>query len=285
MRAANIVVRMSTLASPLASPPLPLASASPGGAESGVRVQRAAGRARLTLVAPDATLRARIRGLLEGEDHEVEAVASMDEARGTLASRTPDLVVYAPADDGDVQIEQFTATAKAGLIVLTPLAGDAGVVRALDAGADDALPPPYARAELLARVRSALRRAKAKTARAERRYGDLVLDVESRELAVDDRRVTLTRLEFRLLEELMLAGGLALKHDDLLTRVWGASHRGRLNYLRVYVARLRRKIEQDPSHPRIIHSVPAVGYRLASSDAADGAPAPASSEPDELGAG
>jgi two-component system KDP operon response regulator KdpE len=94
------------------------------------------------------------------------------------------------------------------------------------------------------------------------RLGDLTLDRESRELRVAGRQVTLTRLEYRLLEELMLGGGRAVPHDDLLGRVWGPAHRGRLNYLRVYVARLRAKIEESPSVPQIIVSVPGVGYRV-----------------------
>ena len=261
---------MSSLASTVSnlrnssSPPV---STTEDVARSGVAVRTP--RARVTLVAADPHLRATVRELLEGEDYNVDALETVDDALNALAALTPELVVYAPAHDLDGEITHFSVATKAGLIVLTPTAGDAGVIRALDAGADDAVPPPYARGELLARVRCALRRSQAKSARSERVFGDLVLDVESRELDVDNRRVTLTRLEFRLLEELMLAGGLALRHDDLLSRVWGPSHRGRLNYLRVYVARLRRKIEIDPARPRIIFSVPGVGYKLGSPTASE----------------
>ncbi len=218
-------------------------------------------RPKIVLVAVDAALRARIRGLLEEQDYVVDALESVDAALAALTVAAPDLVVYAPTHDADGEILRLQNATGAGLLVLAAMPGDSGVIRALDAGADDAVPPPYARAELFARLRSTLRRSK-RSARVERRFADLTLDLEARELHVDGRPIALTRLELRLLEELMVASGMAVKHDDLLTRIWGATHRGRLNYLRVYVARLRRKIEIDPARPRIIFSVPGVGYRL-----------------------
>ncbi|HSO31846.1 MAG TPA: response regulator transcription factor [Labilithrix sp.] len=226
-------------------------------------------RSRIVLVAADAQLRSRIRILLEAGDYLVDVLETVDDAVAALAASVPDLVVYAPTHDADGEIRMVQSATTAGIVVLAATPGEAGVIRALDAGADDAVPPPYARGELLARLRSTLRRAK-RAARAERRFADLTLDVEARELHVDGRPIALTRLELRLLEELMVASGLAVKHDDLLTRIWGPTHRGRLNYLRVYVARLRRKIEVDPARPRIIHSVPGVGYRLASPEPRSG---------------
>ena len=218
-------------------------------------------RPKIVFVAAEGALRARTRAIFEAEDYIVDAFETVDAALAALAASAPELVVYAPTHDADGEILQFQNACSAGIVVLAATEGDRGVIRALDAGADDALAPPYARLELLARLRSTLRRSR-RSARVERRFADLTLDLEARELHVDGRPIALTRLELRLLEELMVASGLAVKHDDLLTRIWGATHRGRLNYLRVYVARLRRKIEIDPARPRIIFSVPGVGYRL-----------------------
>ena len=224
-----------------------------------------AARPKIVFVAADGALRARTRAIFEDEDYIVDTFETVDAALAALAASAPELVVYAPTHDADGEILQFQNACSAGIVVLAATEGDSGVIRALDAGADDALAPPYARPELLARLRSTLRRSR-RSARVERRFADLTLDLEARELHVDGRPIALTRLELRLLEELMVASGLAVKHDDLLTRIWGATHRGRLNYLRVYVARLRRKIEIDPARPRIIFSVPGVGYRLGTAE-------------------
>jgi two-component system, OmpR family, KDP operon response regulator KdpE len=221
-------------------------------------------RPRVVLVAELGAVRGTVRALLEESGHVVDALESVDDAVAALAASSPDLVVYAPTPDGDGEIAQLQSATSAGVFVLAATPGEAGVVRALDAGADDAVPAPHSRPELLARLRAAVRRAR--RSRVERRFADLTLDLEARELHVDGRPIGLTRLELRLLEELMVASGSPVKHDDLLTRIWGASHRGRLNYLRVYIARLRRKIEIDPAKPRIIFSVPGVGYRLATAE-------------------
>ena len=178
-----------------------------------VPVEAPTPRPKIVLVAVDAALRARIRGLLEEQDYVVDALESVDAALAALTVAAPDLVVYAPTHDADGEILRLQNATGAGLLVLAAVPGDSGVIRALDAGADDAVPPPYARAELFARLRSTLRRSK-RSARVERRFADLTLDLEARELHVDGRPIALTRLELRLLEELMVASGMAVKHDE-----------------------------------------------------------------------
>ena len=220
-------------------------------------------RPRIVLAAADATLRARLRILLEANEYQVDAVASGTLAADVLAVTAPDIVVFAPAS-GDDDIASLCQATEAPVVVLIAAAGDARMVEALDADAADALAPPYPRGELLARLRLALRRSRKTPPRPEHSFGELKLDVASRELRVAGNRVTLTRLEYRVLEELILAGGHAVAHQDLLGRIWGPAHRNRLNYLRVYIARLRAKIELHGAAPRLIVSVPGVGYRLAS---------------------
>lgn len=218
-------------------------------------------RSRIVLVVGDAEVRRRLRTMFEASGYSVEAVASLEVALRTLAQTAPEVVVYVPAPDRiDDSVALLRRATSAALIVLTPPTGET-VVSALDAGADDAIPFPHPRAEVLARVQLALRRSRPSDARRVLRCGELSLDVESRDLHVGDRRVALTRLEYRLLEALLLAGDHAVRHDQLLEQVWGPAHVGRLHYLRVYVARLRRKIEAGPED-RLIISVPGIGYRL-----------------------
>jgi two-component system KDP operon response regulator KdpE len=238
----------------------------------------AAARSRIVLAAGDAQLRRKLTAAFEGAAYLVEEVGNVGEALPALAVAAAELVVLVASAHGleEVLVSLREATS-APIVVLTASSGDDAVAQALDAGADDAMAPPYATSELLARLRLARRKARPAGSRTVHRLGELTLDRESRELRVAGRQVTLTRLEYRLLEELMLGAGRPVQHDDLLARVWGPAHRGRLNYLRVYVARLRAKIEESPSVPQLIVSVPGVGYRVGGF--VDNASAPVSTSP------
>jgi two-component system KDP operon response regulator KdpE len=238
----------------------------------------AAARSRIVLAAGDGQLRRKLTAAFESSAYVVEEVSNASEALPALAVAAAELVVLVASGDGleEILVSLREATS-APLVVLTATPGDDAVAQALDAGADDAMAPPYAATELLARLRLALRKARPSGTRTVHRLGELTLDRESRELRVAGRQVTLTRLEYRLLEELMLGAGRPVQHDELLARVWGPAHRGRLNYLRVYVARLRAKIEESPSVPQLIVSVPGVGYRVGGY--VESASAPASTLP------
>lgn len=219
-------------------------------------------RPRIILAAEDAKLRHRLRLLFEANGYHVQPTATQEEALRALDVSVPQLVVHAPTVDGDDEfVRKLRAATGAALIVLTAGAGEAPVVDALAAGADDAIAPPYQRSELIARLELAMRRTRRSPERRLQLGADLVLDFEARELTVAGRRVLLTRLEYRLLEELVLAGGHLVQHDVLLARVWGPAHRGRLHYLRVYIGRLRQKIEQAGSQVPIMN-IPGLGYRL-----------------------
>ncbi len=225
-------------------------------------------RPRILLAAADSRQRRRLRVLFEAHGYYVQATASEEEALHALDVSVPQIVVHAPSGEGangampEIAFTgRLRAATSAALIVLTATPGEAPVVDALAVGADDAIAPPHARGELIARLELAMRRARRTPERRLHVCGDIVLDVESRELTIADRHVVLTRLEYRLLEELVLAAGHLVPHDDLLTRVWGPAHRGRLQYLRVYIGRLRQKIEQAGARVPITN-VPGLGYRL-----------------------
>jgi two-component system KDP operon response regulator KdpE len=225
-------------------------------------------RPRIILAAADNRQRRRLRVLFEAHGYYVQATATEAEALHALEVSVPQIVVHAPSAEAtngatpEIELTaRLRAATSAALIVLTATPGETAVVDALAAGADDAIAPPHARGELIARLELAMRRARRTSERRLHVCGDLILDLESRELTIEDRHVVLTRLEYRLLEELVLAAGHLVSHDDLLTRVWGPAHRGRLQYLRVYIGRLRQKIEQAGTRVPITN-VPGLGYRL-----------------------
>jgi DNA-binding response OmpR family regulator len=151
--------------------------------------------------------------------------------------------------------------------VLTARGLEEDKVRGLQLGADDYLTKPFSPRELVARIESVLRRA---APRAQRggivETHDLVLDLAARRVRRAGKDVHFTPTEFNLLAELATHPGEALSHEALLTRVWGQEYRYETQYLKVYVGRLREKIESTPEQPRLIQTVRGVGYRFASAE-------------------
>jgi len=139
-------------------------------------------------------------------------------------------------------------------------------VRYLDMGADDFVVKPFSIKELLARARVLLRRRSASepTVQGEPLFatGDLLIDFAQRQVSIGDRPVQLSRTEYKLLSVLAQNAGRVMTHELLLERVWGAEYNREVDFIWVYISRLRRKIEPDPRHPRYILTVPDVGYKL-----------------------
>jgi len=138
-------------------------------------------------------------------------------------------------------------------------------IAALDLGADDYVAKPFAVGELLARIRAALRRAApvaADRANTVIRFGDVQADFEKRLITVGGEEVHLTPNEYKLLQVLIKHAGRVVTQRQLLNEVWGPQHTEQSQYLRVYVAQLRRKLERDPARPRHLQTEPGVGYRL-----------------------
>lgn len=149
-------------------------------------------------------------------------------------------------------------------IVLTARDATSEKVAALDLGADDFVTKPFDSEELLARIRGALRRSgAAQSASGQRQFADGTIDELTREVVVRGSAVALTPKEFELLWKLSEHPGRVLTHRVLLATVWGEAHLDDLDYLRVAVRSLRRKIEENPATPKVVVNEPGVGYRLA----------------------
>ena len=169
-----------------------------------------------------------------------------------------------PDGDGLTLLRQIREWSHAPVIVLSARDREDDKVLALDAGADDYLTKPFGTAELLARIRVALRHARGQAQPDDPviTIGPMRIDQARHEVAVDDKPVHLTPIEFRLLALLARQGGKVLTHRQLLHDVWGPRNTHQTHYLRVHMAALRRKIEADPARPRWLITEAGVGYRL-----------------------
>ena len=203
---------------------------------------------------------------LDAAGYEPLRAGTVAEALRLAATRGPALVLLdlgLPDGDGQAAIPRLRAFCAAPIIVVSAREREEEKVAALDAGADDYVEKPFALAELLARVRAALRRAAAVAGPEELailRVGPLEVDTVRRVARVGDGEpLRLTPREWDLLAALARAPGRVLTHRHLLTAVWGAAHAGDAQYLRVYVGHLRQKLEGASG---LLRTEPGIGYRL-----------------------
>ena len=172
-----------------------------------------------------------------------------------------------PRMDGLEVIRQIRAESITPIIVLSAMGEENSKIQALDLGADDYLTKPFGVGELLARVRAVLRRARysqtASSSSEEKTVlscGPVTLHRDRHEVFVDGEEVELTPTEFNLLEYLMKNEGKVLTHREILKHVWGPEYGQESEYLRVYIGRLRQKIEKDPNKPKLLHTERGIGY-------------------------
>jgi len=192
------------------------------------------------------------------------------EAIRSATLRPIDLVIVdlgLPDMDGSEVVERIRSWSSVPIIVLSVRSTEAQKVTLLELGADDYVVKPFGMAELLARAHSAMRR-QLRASRGEPvvKFGPLSIDFAARAVFINEQRVTLTPKEYRLLQMLAQHSGNVVTHQYLLREVWGNEHLDDTHYLRIFVRKLRRKIEADPTQPRILLTELGVGYRLVMSD-------------------
>jgi DNA-binding response OmpR family regulator len=176
------------------------------------------------------------------------------------------LDIMMPGMDGLEVCRRIRQKSTVPIIILTALGEEADKIAALDQGADDYLTKPFDVGELMARVRAVLRRShwtETPTSVGTLRLGSLEIDFEQRQVWKEGELVKLSPTEFALLQELAAHPGKMFTHETLLRRVWGPEYRNETEYLRVYIGRLRRKLELDPAKPAHILTEPGIGYYLA----------------------
>ena len=220
------------------------------------------------LIEDDPQIRRFLRAALAAEDYQFHEAFTAEEGIAQAAARQPDLVLLdlgLPDRDGLEVIRGIRQWSQMPIVVLSARGQEKDKIAALDLGADDYVAKPFAVGELLARIRAALRRsARLATDGADTviRFGDVQADFEKRSITVRGEEVHLTPNEFKLLQVLIKHAGRVVTQRQLLNEVWGPQHTEQSQYLRVYVAQLRRKLERDPARPRYLQTEPGVGYRL-----------------------
>jgi two-component system KDP operon response regulator KdpE len=220
----------------------------------------------VVVVEDDKQIRRFVRSTLESEGCQVFEADAARRGLVEAATRKPDLVVLdlgLPDIDGLDFIRDLRSWSEVPIIVLSARSTEADKVTALDAGADDYLEKPFGVGELVARVRALLRRhARGADGSAQVAFGGVTVDLSRRSVLRDGEPVHLTALEYRLLSQLLANAGKVLTHRHLLREVWGPSFVESNHYVRIYVARLRQKLEADPAQPRHILTETGVGYRF-----------------------
>jgi two-component system KDP operon response regulator KdpE len=203
---------------------------------------------------------------LRARKYEVTAVADGTRALAAAAADPPDVVILdlgLPDMDGTEVIEGLRGWSSAPIIVLSARQAQGDKVVALDVGADDYMTKPFGMDELLARLRAALRRSGDAEDAPVVETATFTIDLAAKEARVDGEAVHLTPTEWHVLEVLIRNEGKLVPRTQLLQEVWGPAYGTETNYLRVYMAQLRRKLEPDPAHPRHLLTEPGMGYRFA----------------------
>ena len=215
---------------------------------------------------------AQIRKLLEitlySNGYTTKEATTAKEGLIMAANHPPDLILLdlgLPDENGQFVLQKLRKWYTAPIIILSVQKSEEAIIRALDNGANDYLSKPFRPGELLARMRSALRDVNADEATTPLNFGGLQVDIAIRTIKKNGELVKLTSTEYNLLVLLIKNEGKVLTHQYLLRAIWGPGYINQSQYLRVYIAQIRKKIEDDPNRPLYLLTESGVGYRFISS--------------------
>lgn len=224
-------------------------------------------KATVLLIEDEKQMRKLVTISLRSNGYDVIEAETGEDGVKQAAAYTPDLVLLdlgLPDIDGLEVLKRIREWSVTPIIVISAAGQEEKKVRALDGGADDYLTKPFGAAELLARIRVALRHAaRGPDSSSVVRIGeDVEVDLVRRVVQVGGQEVHLTPIEYKLLTTLAKHAGMVMTHRQLLEQVWGPGHAHQMQYLRVYMTQLRHKLEKNPAHPRYLLTEPGVGYRI-----------------------
>ncbi|HVY26623.1 MAG TPA: response regulator transcription factor [Polyangiaceae bacterium] len=226
----------------------------------------------ILVVEDELPMRRVIRTALGAQGYQVWEATTMRDAISTINESVPEAILLdlgLPDGSGLEVLKTVRERSEVPVVVISARGDERDQVLALDSGANDYVTKPFREAELLARLRAALRSAAVHAGTFEEpiKIGPLRLHPIERRVYLDGREVPLTPTEFSLLQVMARQAGRVVTHRHLLREVWGGSYAGETQYLRVYMRQLRRKLEQNPTSPQLLITTPGVGYRLRLPDA------------------
>ncbi|KFB69456.1 response regulator [Candidatus Accumulibacter vicinus] len=223
---------------------------------------------KVLIVEDEPRIRRFVRDALGREGCETFEAGNVGDGLELAGAQHPDMIVLdlgLPDQSGLELIRNLRTWSSIPILILSARIAEQDKVTALDAGADDYLTKPFGVAELLARVRALLRRRQQESRPSPiRRFGDVEVDLSRRVVQRDGADIRLTPLEYSLLATLLANDGKVLTHRQLLREVWGDGYAGQSHYLKVYIGRLRQKLEPNPTQPQFLLTETGVGYRFQS---------------------
>jgi two-component system KDP operon response regulator KdpE len=223
---------------------------------------------RVLIVDDEPQIRRVMKTALASNGYEAYEARTGEEALDSLRANNPDLILLdmnMPGMGGMAACREIRAVCEVPIIVLSVRDGEQDKIAALDAGADDYMTKPFSVNELLARIRANLRRFGGPTSASEEPVvisENFSVDIAARQAIVNGQPVRLTPKEFDLLRYLLANANKSIPHRKLLQTIWGPDYGDEVEYLRVFVSQLRKKVEPDHAHPRYIVTEPWVGYRF-----------------------
>lgn len=221
--------------------------------------------ASILIIDDESQIRKLLEITLESNDYITNFASNAKEGLQLAANHPPDLILLdlgLPDDDGQNVLVQLRAWYQNPIVILSVKSSEAEIVKALDHGANDYLTKPFRTQELLARIRTALRNLNTNQNEPILSFDSISIDFTSRVVKVNDEIVKLTATEYTLLVLLIKNEGRVLTHQYLLREVWGPSYSDQTQYLRVFIAQLRKKLETDPNRPKHILTESGIGYRF-----------------------
>lgn len=226
-------------------------------------------KAEILMIDDEPQMRKLLEITLQSNGYISRSAASAKEGLIMAGNHPPDLIVLdlgLPDESGHDVLRKLRQWYTNPVIILSVQKNEADIIKALDNGANDYLSKPFRTGELLARIRAALRNAVAEEGDTTLTYGDLQVDLYARTVMKNKELVKLTSTEYNLLALLVRNEGKVLTHQYLLRAIWGPGYINQSQYLRVYIAQIRKKIERDPNSPVHLLTESGVGYRFMSNE-------------------
>lgn len=222
-------------------------------------------KAEILIIDDEPQIRKLLQINLEANDYKVLQASNAKEGLLLAANHPPELILLdigLPDRNGHQVLKELREWYTGSIIILSVMNNEKDIVQALDSGATDYLVKPFRAGELLARIRSSIRKNKSQENIMNLQFGEIDIDFTSRMVKKSGEEIKLTATEYNLLVLLAKNEGMVLTHQYILKEIWGVAYQTETQYLRVYVAQLRKKLENDPNKPKHFITVSGVGYRF-----------------------